>query len=276
MLTFALLNRKGGVGKTSLTIHLAGAYAALGKRVLLLDLDPQASLTQGLLGPEATERLPASSTVAAIFSDADGDPAKLPMPTPIGGIDIVPGSEDLDDVNIPKPSRAGPYQSAVCDLLGSVVGYDLAIIDCPPTLYLCSWCALLVADHVVVPVKPDQYGLHSIITMQRMVGEARGRNPKLSVLGYVLNQLQPRLALHQLYEQNLRELYGNQVLVNGVPLLADYGVAAASGQPVQMCKPRSPAAKVIRAIAEELWLRAWARPDLAGAQSGEANGQIVA
>jgi chromosome partitioning protein len=263
MLTFALLNRKGGVGKTSLTIHLAGAYAAKGKRVLLVDLDPQASLTQGLLGPQETERLPRNATVAALFDDADCDPAGLPVPTAIAGVSIVPGSEGLDEINIPRPALAGPYQTAIRELLDSlstphsrVPTPDLVLIDCPPTLYLCSWCALLAADRVVVPVMPDQYGTHSIVAMHDLVAQARERNGKLEVLGYVLNKLQPRLALHQLYEGELREMYAGHVLINAVPLLADYGLAAATGQPVETWKPKSKAAQFVRAVADELWLRA--------------------
>lgn len=258
MLTFAILNRKGGVGKTSLSIHLAGAYAAKGKRVLLLDLDPQASLTQGLLGPEATDRMPQSATVAALFGDADYQPASLPVPTAIPGVSIVPGSGSLDEINIPQPQSAGPYQTVLRELLdGLGAAHDLVLIDCPPTLYLCSWCALLAADRVVVPVMPDQYGTHSIVAMQDLVAQARARNPRLDILGFVLNKLQPRLALHQLYEGNLREMYGGHVLVNAMPLLADYALAAATGQPVEAWKPRSKAAQLARAVADELWLRAW-------------------
>jgi chromosome partitioning protein len=259
MLTFAVLNRKGGVGKTSLTLHLAGAYAAKGKRVLLLDLDPQASLTQGLLGPEATEQLATCATVASLFGDADGDPARLPVSTAIAGVAIVPGSEQLDALNVPVPAWAsiGPYQTAVHELLDALAGaHDLALIDCPPTLYFLTLCALLGADHVVVPVMPDQYGTHSILAMQALVGQARGRNPKLTVLGYVLNKLQPRLALHQLYEGDLREMYGNLVLVNAVPLLADYATASGQGLPVQTWKPKCRAAALVRAVADELLLRA--------------------
>jgi chromosome partitioning protein len=254
MLTLALLNRKGGVGKTSLTIHLAGAYAAKGRRVLLLDLDPQASLTQGLLGPEATERLPVAATIASLFGDLDVDPAKLPTATAVAGLSIVPGSEALDRHN--DPYRSGPCQTVVRELLQAVAGdYDLALIDCPPTLYLLSWCALLAADHVVVPIVPDQYGTHSILALTNLVSEARERG-NVSVLGYVLNKLQPRLALHQLYEGNVREYYDTHVLVNTVPLLVDYGVAAAVGQPIATHKPKSRAAKLVQAVADELLLRA--------------------
>ena len=257
MLTFALLNRKGGVGKTSLTIHLAGAYARKGKRVLLLDLDPQASLTQGLLGPEKTDSLPPSATVAGLFGDLDINPATLPVKTSVAGVALVPGSEALDDINVPRPSQAGPYQTAVAELLQAVASdYDLALIDCPPTLYLCSWCALLASDHIVVPLMADQFGSHSLIAMHNLIAEARARNPRLTVLGMVINKLQPRLAIHQLYESNLREMYGDRILVNAVPLLADYGIASASGQPVEQVKPRSKAARVIRAVADELLLLA--------------------
>ncbi len=159
-ITVAMLNRKGGCGKTSTCHHLAGAFAKDGLRVLLVDMDPQASLTQGLFGPQATEALPDRSTVVGLFDDSfDPDPDALIKPTPFERISLVPGSNALDDYNVPRPQDTGEIQLTLRRFLKEARdSFDVALIDCPPNLSLCSWAAaLLAADSVVVPVQAEDY-----------------------------------------------------------------------------------------------------------------------
>src|SRR5262245_61630669 len=119
----SFLNRKGGVGKSSSVFHLAGTFAAEGSRVLVCDLDPQASLSQGYFGPEFVERLPKSATVAALFDDAyDPDPAEIIRQTPFANISIAPASNDLTDHNTPRPEEAGEYEESLRDFLDEVRG----------------------------------------------------------------------------------------------------------------------------------------------------------
>ena len=141
MRTVAFLNKKGGVGKTSACHHLSGALARKGLRVLLVNADPQASLSQGLLGPEVARGMNPTGTIAAIFDDAGGPPiGDLVLPTPIEGVSILPGSEAMEDLNVTRPWETGPLQFALRDALGELAaGYDLALIDCPPSVQLASW-----------------------------------------------------------------------------------------------------------------------------------------
>src|SRR5262245_9738309 len=101
-----LLNQKGGVGKTSTTHHLAGTLAAAGRRVLLVDNDPQASLSQGFWGPVATAALDPASTVAALYAGLDPFPEQVVRSTGVPGIDLVPGSKAATDFNVPRPADA--------------------------------------------------------------------------------------------------------------------------------------------------------------------------
>src|SRR5438874_2610971 len=108
MPVITLLNQKGGVGKTSTTHHLAGTLAAAGRRVLLLDNDPQASLSQGFWGPVATAGLDPAATIAALYAGLDPFPEQVVRPTGVPGIDLVPGSKRATDFNVPRPQDTAP------------------------------------------------------------------------------------------------------------------------------------------------------------------------
>jgi chromosome partitioning protein len=260
----AMLNRKGGCGKTSTCHHLAGVYAKDGRRVLLADLDPQASLTQGIFGPEATEALPKGRTVAALFDDAhDPEPGDLIRPTPFERVAVLPGSNHLDDYNLPRPHEAGELQLALRRFLrDAACAFDVALVDCPPNLSLCSWAALLAADVVVVPVQAEDYGAQGIVYIQRAFDLALSRyNPRLRLAGYLVTMFNKALGIHAAYDHQLRALYGDQVFAATVPLAKDFKEAVAARLPVTAYKPRSAAAKAMKAVADELLLRAAAAAD---------------
>jgi chromosome partitioning protein len=255
--TITMVNRKGGVAKTGTTHQLSGAFAKMGKRVLLVDADPQASLTQGFFGPSATESIPEKHTILALFDDAfDPDPGRLLRPTPCEGITILPGANRLDDFNLPKPSEQGSLQTAVRSFLGEVQGqFDIILIDCPPNLHLCSWNALLASDFVMVPVQAEDFGAQGITHIQRAIDLALLKyNPNLRMLGYLVT-LRQRLAIHDAYEQQLRNLYGEYVFENSFPLKKDFKEAIAERRPLHFLRPRCAAAKELDAIANEILTR---------------------
>jgi cellulose biosynthesis protein BcsQ len=128
------MNRKGGVGKTSTVHHLGGTLARRGLRVLLVDVDSQASLTQGLLGPEAAEALDPAATIAAVMDESGVvSPRDLVRPTPFPNLHLIPGSEAAERFNVPDPWDAGLRQLILRDALDEAgEGFDLVLIDCPP------------------------------------------------------------------------------------------------------------------------------------------------
>jgi chromosome partitioning protein len=259
----ALLNQKGGVGKTSTCHHLAGTFSKAGRRVLLIDADPQASLTQGFWGPDAMRALPRQATIAALFDDGVlPTPAELIRPTGFDGVDLVPGSEYLNSHNLPDPED-DPRQVVLRDIVEDVRDrYDVVLIDCPPNLCLCSWSALVAGDGVVVPLQAEDYGAQGIAAIQRAVGRAhREANPRLALLGYLITMYNQSLAIHRAYAEQLRTMYGDQVFATMVPLAKDFKEAVSARLPISHYRPKGAPAKAMTALADELLARAAAAAD---------------
>jgi chromosome partitioning protein len=251
----SLLNQKGGVGKSSTCHHLAGTLAKRGRSVLLLDDDPQASLTQGFFGPEATRAIKRGESMAALYN-ADTMPISelLIRPTAFDGISIVPGSVHLTRANMTPPEQWAATERGIADFLAEVRdGFDLILIDCPPNLHLCSWAALIGSDAVIVPLQSEDYGAQGLGPVQESIAAVRERrNPDLALLGFLLTMFDKRLGIHVAYETHLRALYGAAVFAAPVPLAKDFKEAVAARQPVSHYKPRSAAAKAMGVIADEL------------------------
>jgi chromosome partitioning protein len=253
-----MLNQKGGVGKSSCTHHLAGTLAQSGRRVLVVDNDPQSSLTQGFWGPNATRELDPAETIAALYRDDRPFPDQIIRPTGIGAIDIVPGSRHATDFNVPRPYEADQViQDCLRAFLEEVrADYDLVMIDCPPNLHLCSWAALVASDYLIVPLQPEDYGAQGIVDVQESVARVvAGPNPSLELLGYLLTMVVPRRTLHQLYEERLRAAYGDDVFAARFPEAVDFAEAIAKRLPIAQYKPKGTPAKAIKAIAEEVMAR---------------------
>jgi chromosome partitioning protein len=253
----ALLNQKGGVGKTSTCHHLAGTLAHMGRRVLLVDNDPQSSLTQGLWGPQATRDLDPNRTVDAVYRRG-ATAGQVVHPSGLDGIDLVPGCRHAGEFNNALPHRASrDLQFALRDVVRDAAGsYDIVMIDCPPNLHLCSWAALVASDFLIVPLQPEDYGAQGIIDVQESIAlVAGGPNPGLKLLGYLITMHVGRKSIHKLYEENLRAEYGGQVFSARVPHAAEFPEAIAHRKPVAHYKPRGAAAKAIKAVADEVLAR---------------------
>ena len=252
------INMKGGVGKTSTCHHLSGALSRMGRRVLLVDNDPQSSLTQGFWGRLATRQLDPSATIAALYAGERPWPSQVIYPTGLPGVDLLPGSLAAEDYNVPRPDEA-PYEVQHClrDFLEEArEPYDLVMIDCPPTRYGCSWAAMIASDCLIVPTQPEDYGAQALADAQEAIARvAAGPNPGLSILGYLVTMAVLRSSVHRIYQESLRAEYGEAVFDAVVPRSLDYVEAIAKRQTITQAKPRSASAKAIAAVADELLAR---------------------
>ena len=258
MPVISLLNRKGGVGKSSCTHHLSGTLALMGRRVLVVDGDSQSSLSQGFLGPAAVRDLDPGETIAALYRGDEPFPEQVIWPTGIAGIDLLPGSRFANKWNLPDPQDQ-PFETQTCirTFLAEVEDrYDVCLVDLPPNLCLNSWAALVASDFVICPLQAEDYGAQGIVDVQETIDDVKaGPNPDLKLLGFVITMFNPRKTIHQVYAARLRELYGALVCSTAIPHAADYPEAIAYRKPIAQYKPKGAAAKAIKSLAEEILQR---------------------
>jgi chromosome partitioning protein len=255
MSVVSFINLKGGVGKTSACLHLAGALALLGRRVLCVDNDPQSSLSSAFFGADAARGLDPVGTIAAIYAGTDPLPGSVIRPSGFDRIDLLPGSRAAGSYNNADPHQA-PHalQVGLRDFLDLVRDrYDLVMIDCPPNLHLCSWAAMTASDAFVVPLQPEDFGAQGVADVMDSASGVRTLvNSRLTLAGILVSMFQSRRAIHQAYVARLREGNGPAVFTAMIPEAVDFVEAVTVGKPVGMHKPKGAAAKAVKAVAMEL------------------------
>lgn len=252
-ITICFINQKGGCGKSSSCFHLAGTLARKNHRVVVIDMDPQGSLSQGYFGSSMIENLPPRETVAAVFDDETV--FQLPdllIPTAVANIMVLRANQHLAKHNIPAPEQTGLKQFLLRSVMDELAAFDFILIDCPPNLYLCSWNALLASDFVIIPVPPEDFATQGLRTVHQAIKHAKALNPRLRLLGQLVIRLDSRLLIHRSYEKKLREVYGDDVLATVIPELSAYKVALACRQPVAFHSPGSRAAFLMDMLADEI------------------------
>ena len=222
--------------------------------MLLVDLDPQGSLSQGFLGPQLVESLPIERTVASLFDQRSffADSSQIVMPTAFDRITICPANQHLAPFNTPKPESTGMFQFVVQEFIAEQEGFDIVLIDCPPNLYRCSWTAMVAASYVIIPVPPEDFGTQGLRAVHQSIQQVRRLNPQLRRLGHLITRCDQRLLVHRMYEQRLRNLYSEMVLETVIPEASAFKVSLARRRPVEFHEAGSKAAVLTRQLATEL------------------------
>ena len=247
----AIISRKGGVGKTTSAVSLAGALARLGKRILLVDLDPQASASLSL-GISRGELAPSVHDV--LFRGLPAAKAIRPTPTP--QIDLLTASADLLQADVDMASmrnREGRLREALEPVAAA---YDWVILDCPPSYNTLAQNALIACDHYIVPAVPNFLafdGIQPLLEAADRLGIRFGKRD--GFLGVLLTMVDNRTKLARSQATDLRERLGDKVFDCEIPVNVRLAEAPASGQTIFDWYPQAAGAHAYRLAAVELLQR---------------------
>ncbi|GLR46774.1 ParA family protein [Sphingomonas astaxanthinifaciens] len=251
MIKVAIANQKGGVGKTTTAINLATGLAAMGWRVLLIDLDPQGNASTGLgVGPQARER---SSYEVLIGTERLDDSV---LSTRVPRLDLLPATQDLSGAEVELVGLDRRTHRLADALDAASQRWDICLVDCPPSLGLLTVNALVAARHLLVPLQCEFFALEGLSQLLQTVERIRTRfNPELSILGVALTMFDRRNRLSAQVAEDVRACLGNAVFETVVPRNVRLSEAPSHGLPALIYDLRCSGSTAYVGLARELLSR---------------------
>jgi chromosome partitioning protein len=248
----AMCNQKGGVGKTTSTINLGAAIAELGRRVLLVDFDPQGALSVGLgVNPHELDR-----TVYNLLMERDVTADDVLLKTNVPGLDLLPSNIDLSAAEVQLVGEVAREQT-----LGRVLGpvlpdYDYVIIDCQPSLGLLTVNALTAADGVMIPLECEFFALRGVALLMDTIQKVQERlNPELELEGILATMYDARTLHGREVLSRVVEAFGDRVYHTVINRTVRFPETTVAGEPITTYAPSSPGAAAYRQLAKEVLAR---------------------
>lgn len=247
-IVYASVNQKGGVGKTTTSINLASYMATLGKKVLVIDFDPQGNATSGL----GIERDTINNCIYDVI--INGDPIETVIKqTNINGLDILPATSKLAGAEIElvdKEYRESKLKSALMSIRDK---YDFLLIDCPPSLSLLTVNALTAADQVIIPIQCEYYALEGLGHLTKTIDLIRkSLNPDLRICGILLTMYDTRTVLSEQVAEEARKHFSSKVFKTIIPRNIRLAEAPSFGQPIVFYDPSSAGAVAYESLSREI------------------------
>jgi chromosome partitioning protein len=248
----ALCNQKGGVGKTTTTINLGAALAEHGRRVLLVDFDPQGALSVGLgVNPGQLDR-----TIYDLLMDPQLPIDDVLLKTSVAGMDLLPSNIDLSAAEVQLVNEVAREQTLARTLRAVLPDYDLILIDCQPSLGLLTVNALTAADSVIIPLECEYFALRGVALLMQTIDKVRERlNPQLQVEGVLATMYDGRTLHSREVLARVVEVFGDVVFDTVVSRTVRFPETTVAGKPITDYAPSSPGAVAYRSLALEVLAR---------------------
>ena len=248
----ALCNQKGGVGKTTTVINLGAALADYGRRVLLVDFDPQGALSVGL-GIDAHDL---ELSVYNLVMERGIRPEDILQKTSIRGMDLLPSNIDLSAAEIQLVSEVAREHALARALQPVLADYDVVLVDCQPSLGMLTVNALTASDGVIVPLECEYFALRGVALLQETIEKVRDRlNPRLEIVGLLATMYDSRTVHGREVLARLVEAFGDKVFHTVVSRTVRFPETTVAGMPITSFAPESPGAAAYRQLAREVLAR---------------------
>ena len=244
----AIFNQKGGVGKTTTNINLAACLALRGKKVLVLDIDPQGNTTSGL----GVAKRELEDTVYNILVDNDYDPRNAIIETGVENLDLIPASVDLAGAEVELVQIEGREKALKVGIEKIKDNYDYIFIDCPPSLGLLTINSLAAVDSVLIPIQCEFYALEGVSQLVSTIELVKkSLNPALEVQGVILSMFDGRTNLSAQVVQEVKRYFGGKVYSTVIPRNVRLAEAPSYGLPITLYDPKSKGAEAYMEFSEE-------------------------